>query len=107
MLLDASDSQLVLVDYQTRLRPVIFEGASALANAMRLAQLAKLMQVPVIGTEQNPSRLGPNDQALRELCDRTRSNNHFSSTDGDLGEWLRPSTKPQAGNARRLPKELQ
>ena len=113
MLLDASDSQLVLVDYQTRLMPVIFEGASALANAMRLAQLAKLMQVPVIGTEQNPSRLGPNDEALRALCDRTLSKMHFSATEEGLGEWLCPPAKAQAapaapaGNARSLPKHLQ
>ena len=110
MLLDASDSQLVLVDYQTRLMPVIFEGAAALANAMRLAQLAKLLEVPVIGTEQNPSRLGTNDAALRALCDRTLSKMHFSATEEGLGEWLRPPAKPQgapAGNARSLPKHLQ
>lgn len=110
MLLDASESQLVLVDYQTRLMPVIFEGAGALANAMRLAQVAKLMGVPVIGTEQNPSRLGPNDEALRALCDRTLSKMHFSATEEGLGEWLRPPAKPQgapSGNARSLPKHLQ
>lgn len=110
MLLDASESQLVLVDYQTRLMPVIFEGAAALANALRLAQLAKLMQVPVIGTEQNPSRLGSNDAALRALCDRTLSKMHFSATEEGLGEWLRPPAKPQGapgGNARSLPKHLQ
>ena len=110
MLLDASDSQLVLVDYQTRLMPVIFEGAAALANAIRLAQLAKLLKVPVIGTEQNPSRLGPNDEALRALCDRTLSKMHFSATEEGLGEWLCPPAKPQAapaGNARSLPKHLQ
>ena len=110
MLLDASESQLVLVDYQTRLMPVIFEGAAALANAMRLAQLAKLMEVPVIGTEQNPSRLGPNDEALRALCDRTLSKMHFSATEEGLGEWLRPPAKSpsaQGGNARSLPKHLQ
>lgn len=107
MLLDASESQLVLVDYQTRLMPVIFEGAAALANAVRLAQVAKLMDVPVIGTEQNPSRLGPNDAALRALCDRTLSKMHFSATEEGLGEWLRPPAKPQGGNARSLPKHLQ
>ena len=107
MLLDASESQLVLVDYQTRLMPVIFEGAAALANAVRLAQVAKLMEVPVIGTEQNPSRLGPNDAALRALCDRTLSKMHFSATEEGLGEWLRPPAKPQGGNARSLPKHLQ
>ena len=40
MLLDASDSQLVLVDYQTRLMPAIFEGDRVLANALILARMA-------------------------------------------------------------------
>ena len=35
MLLDANESQLVLVDYQTRLMPAIFEGAAVVANAVR------------------------------------------------------------------------
>ena len=108
MLLDTSESQLVLVDYQTRLMPVIFEGQEALANALRLAKLAKLLEVPVWGTEQNPSRLGENDAALRALCDRTLSKMHFSATEEGLGEWLRPPAKPQqGGNARSLPKHLQ
>lgn len=58
MLLDASQSQLVLVDYQSRLMPAIFEGDAAAANAVRLAKIAALVDVPVWGTEQNPSKLG-------------------------------------------------
>ena len=107
MLLDASESQLVLVDYQERLMPAIFEAEAVLANARRLAQIARLMDVPVWGTEQNPSRLGPNDAALRALCQRTLSKMHFSATEEGLGEWLRPPAKPQGGNARSLPKHLQ
>ena len=94
MLLDASESQLVLVDYQERLMPAIFEAEAVLANARRLAQIARLMDVPVWGTEQNPSRLGPNDAALRALCQRTLSKMHFSATEEGLGEWLRPPAKP-------------
>jgi len=52
MLLDDQDSQLVLVDYQARLMPAIFEGELVLANAMRLAQAAHWMEVPTFGTEQ-------------------------------------------------------
>ncbi|MBX9936805.1 MAG: isochorismatase family protein, partial [Burkholderiaceae bacterium] len=59
MLLDAAESQLVLVDYQTRLMPAIHEGPAVLANAVRLAKMAQMLDVPVWGTEQNPSRLGP------------------------------------------------
>ena len=108
MLLDESESQLVLVDYQERLMPVIFEGAMVLENARRLAKIAQLVDVPVWGTEQNPSRLGGNDPELRALCARTLSKMHFSAAEEGLGEWLRPPAKPQqGGNARSLPKHLQ
>lgn len=107
MLLDADQSQLVLVDYQSRLMPVIFEGALVVANAVRLGQLARLMAVPVWGTEQNPSRLGENAAEIKTLCDQTLSKMHFSAVEEGLGEWLRPPAKPQGGNARSLPKHLQ
>lgn len=107
MLLDAAESQLVLVDYQIRLMPSIFEGAQVLANAVRLGQLARLMEVPVWGTEQTPSVLGENVAEVRALCAQTLSKMHFSGVEEGLGEWLRPPVKPIAGNARSLPKHLQ
>ena len=107
MLLDAAESQLVLVDYQARLMPAIFEGPLVLANAARLGQAARLLTVPVWGTEQNPSRLGENASELRALCKQTLSKMHFSAVEEGLGEWLRPPAKPAAGNARSLPKHLQ
>ncbi len=108
MLLDADASQLVLVDYQERLMPAIFEGPQVVANALKLAQIAQMLDVPVWGTEQNPSRLGPNDAALRALCHKTLAKMHFSATEEGLGEWLRPPAKPQqGGNARSLPRHLQ
>lgn len=107
MLLDAAQSQLVLVDYQTRMLPAIFEGTQVLANAVRLGQLAGLMAVPVWGVEQNPSRLGENVAEVKTLCARTLGKLHFSAVEEGLGEWLRPPAKPVAGNARSLPKHLQ
>ncbi len=107
MLLEASECQLVLVDYQERLMPVIHDAGATLANAVRLAKFAQLMQVPVWGTEQNPSRLGHNDAQLRALCDDTLAKMHFSAAEEGLGEWLRPPPKPPAGNARSLPKHMQ
>lgn len=107
MLLDASESQLVLVDYQTRLMPAIFDNAAVLANALRLAQAADLLDVPAWGTEQNPSKLGENPPELRALCRNTLSKMQFSGVEEGLGEWLRPPAKPVQGNARSLPKHLQ
>lgn len=107
MLLDASESQLVLVDYQTHLMPAIFDNAAVLANALRLAQAADLLDVPAWGTEQNPSKLGENPPELRALCRNTLSKMQFSGVEEGLGEWLRPPAKPVQGNARSLPKHLQ
>jgi nicotinamidase-related amidase len=107
MLLDAAQSQLVLVDYQTNLMPDIFEGPLVVGNAVRLGQLARLMEVPVWGTEENPSGLGTNVAEVRALCAQTLSKMHFSAVEEGLGEWLRPPPKGMPGNARSLPKHLQ
>lgn len=106
MLLQAELSQLVLVDYQARLMPAIFESPLVLANALRLAQAARLMQVPVFATEQSPSKLGGNAPELAALCDRTLAKMQFSAVEEGLSEWLRPPLPPAAGNARSLPKHL-
>lgn len=107
MLLDVTDSQLVLVDYQARLMPAIFEGPQVLANAVRLARMAQLLDVPVWGTEQNPQKLGPNAPELRGLCHKTLSKMYFSAVSDGLVDWLRPPARPAGGNARSLPKHLQ
>ena len=114
MLLDPDDCQLVLVDYQTRLMPVIFENDRVVANAVRLARMAQLLQVPSWGTEQTPDKLGPNvddvRQALEAAGGRTLKKLHFSAMADGLGDWLRPPARQpaqQGGNARSLPKHLQ
>lgn len=106
MLLDPQDSQLVLVDYQQRLMPALHDGASALANAGRLAQVARALAVPVWVTEQNPAGLGPTVDALRALVGPTLSKMDFSAAPVLLPQ-LRPAPKAPSGNARSLPRHLQ
>lgn len=107
MLLDATESQLVLVDFQEKLMPAIHDSAAVLANARRLAQAARLMDVPVWGTEQNPARLGSSDADLRALYRKALPKMHFSAAPDGLAALLRPPARPPAGNARSLPKHLQ
>lgn len=107
MLLDAEESQLVLVDYQMRLMPVIHEADKVLANAVRLARLALALQVPLWCTEENPQGLGGTVDALQPLvAGRVVPKMAFDGT-GDLLPRLKPAQKPQGGNARSLPKHLQ
>ena len=111
MLLELDDSQLVLVDYQARLLPAIHEGAAVLANAQRLARMARLLQVPLWATEENPSALGPNVPELKALIEeaggKTLAKMQFSAVEEGLGEMLRPPARAPQGNARSLPKHLQ
>ena len=109
MLMDADDSQLVLIDYQDRLLPAMFEGQACVDNAMRLAQAAHLLGVPVWGTEQNPSKLGSLPTPMKAICTQTLAKMQFSACEEGLIELLRPAAhaKPSQGNARSLPKHLQ
>jgi nicotinamidase-related amidase len=107
MLLDAEDSQLVLVDYQARLMPAIREADLVVANAGRLARIAQLLQVPLWATEENPAGLGATVEALQPLvAGRVVAKMAFDGT-GDLLPKLKPPAKAQGGNARSLPKHLQ
>jgi nicotinamidase-related amidase len=111
MLLELDDSQLVLVDYQARLLPVIHEGPAVLANAQRLAQIARLLKVPMLLTEENPAGLGgtvPELQALvTQAGGKTFAKMSFSAVAAGLSELLRPPAPQAKGNARSLPKHLQ
>jgi len=107
MLLDAEDSQLVLVDYQAKLMPAIHEAELVLANAVRLARIAQLLEVPVWATEENPEGLGGTVDVLQPLvAGRVLAKMAFDGSSVLLPR-LKPAPKAQGGNARSLPKHLQ
>src|SRR3954470_24325355 len=105
MLLDADESQLVLVDYQQQVLPAIHDGAAVLARAVQLARAAQLLGVSCWAIEQNPAKLGPTDPALAPLVGKPISKMAFSAAEV-LSQRLRPAIRPAAGNARSLPKHL-
>jgi nicotinamidase-related amidase len=90
-LIDASRCVLVLVDYQQRLMPAIHRGAEVMAEGARLADVARELGIRVIGTEQNPQGLGPNEDAIRRRCDATLSKMHFNACADGLLEALATS----------------
>ena len=104
-LIDPTQSVLVLVDYQQRLLPAMHRGADVLAEAVRIADVARELGIPVFGTEQSPQGLGPNDDAIRQRCDATMSKTHFDAcADGLLDLLAGVDTAADSGadaNARR------
>lgn len=88
MLHSLSESIVVLIDLQTRLMPAIHDGASVVAQAARLGRIARGLDVPVIGTEQNPESLGGNAKEIRDLSSITVAKHHFDATADGLIDAL-------------------
>lgn len=82
--IDAARCALVLVDYQARLMPAIHGADDVVRCAVQLASAARVLGVPVIGTEQNRQGLGPNVEAVRALCDTTVAKRHFDACEDSL-----------------------
>ena len=63
--IDRRRSTLLLIDFQTRLRPAIDGADDTLREAARVSGAARILGVPVVYTEQNPSRLGATADEIR------------------------------------------
>lgn len=91
--INAQVSALVLVDYQARLMPAIHNAESVSSNARLLARAAQILEVPVLGTEQNPSGLGPSVKQLKSECAHTLTKTHFDACEDGLLQVLEGSRK--------------
>ena len=80
MLLNARDSVLLLVDLQQRLVPALHDGETVVARAVRLAEAAQLLDVPICATEQNPDGLGPTVAPLPAYPHHVLAKTAFSPT---------------------------
>ncbi|WP_432560213.1 isochorismatase family protein [Granulicoccus sp. GXG6511] len=84
----ADVAALVLVDYQQRLMPAIDDAEEVLRRAGFLAEVAHILGVPVIGTAQNPDKLGPNLPPVGDQLDRVVAKMTFGACEGGLDEVL-------------------
>lgn len=76
-------SSLLLIDFQAKLMPAIEGGAYAVANARRLLDVAQMLGVPVLFTEQNAKGLGT---TVPELASRANGPvAHKMTFDASLG----------------------
>lgn len=78
-LMTATSSVVVFIDHQAKLMPAIYGADDVIADAARLAEIAKLLGIAVIGTEQNPDKLGPLDSRIRRHCDAIVTKMHFDA----------------------------
>jgi nicotinamidase-related amidase len=66
-LLRKDDTLLVIVDIQTRLLNVIYNKEELISNCRKLIQAYKLLDVPMVMTEQYPKGMGPTDQQILDV----------------------------------------
>lgn len=71
---------LLLIDMQERLVPVIRDGDTMVARSVRLAEAARLLDVPVVATEQYPAGLGPTVPPLAAYPQHVLAKTTFSAT---------------------------
>lgn len=93
MLMDAQQAVLVIVDLQGRLMPAIHDAEAVLAQNLRLARIARLLEIPVLSTEQNRQGLGPNVEEISALCQQTLHKTHFGAGFDGLADILPPGRK--------------
>jgi nicotinamidase-related amidase len=65
--IDTEDTVLLIVDIQEKLAAVMAEKDKVVKNNQHLIALAKLINMPVMVTEQYPKGLGPTVPELREV----------------------------------------
>ncbi len=93
MLLTTRGAALLLVDLQQRLVPALHDGDTVVARAVRLAEAARLLDVPVCATEQNPAGLGPVVAPLAAYPQNVVAKTAFSATGApDFATLLPPGT---------------
>lgn len=83
MLLNVAESALLVIDVQAKLLPGVQHSDELVDNCRWLVRLARLMEVPVMASEQYPKGLGPTEEGLRELigAERFHAKACFSSID--------------------------
>ncbi|MAC45846.1 MAG: hydrolase [Oceanospirillum sp.] len=67
MLISADNSALLVIDVQEKLLGGIHESENLIKNCQWLMEVAQLMEVPIVGSEQYPQGVGPTTKTLRNL----------------------------------------
>lgn len=94
MSFEPQSSVLLLIDLQERLMPAIHGAEVVVANALRLAGVARMLAIPALATVQNPEGLGPNVASIRAAAVATLEKSCFDATrEAAWGTFL-PAGRP-------------
>jgi len=75
-MLSKGNTGLIVVDVQGKLATLMHESNALIENITKLVKGAKALDLPILWLEQNPERLGPTAEPIREVLEST----HLSIT---------------------------
>lgn len=114
MLLQADQSQLLFLDWQTQALQALPEAPALLARVQALQELAKIFAVPSVSAQLPESVAGAWVAGLPLDAERHLERSRYSAAcevDDSLLPWLQATANAPKnsakGNARSLPKHLQ
>lgn len=94
--LNPARSALLVIDVQPTLTPHIHDGEKTIDRIAFLVKIARLLEIPVIATEQNPSRMGATEKSLADLVGPAISKMSFSAMESpEFVARLRESGRDQ------------
>ncbi|MSR51087.1 MAG: hydrolase [Planctomycetaceae bacterium] len=92
--LKVEDTALLVVDMQEKLLPKIMQADEVIRNASFLVNAAKVLGVPVLGTEQYPKGLGPTVEPIRGMLTKVWEKQTFSAVgEGGALEYLKSDAR--------------
>jgi nicotinamidase-related amidase len=97
-LLRKDDTLLAIVDIQTKLLNVMFEKEGLISNCSKLIRSTKLLEIPMVITEQYPEGMGLTDAAISELIPEAKAITKMSFSCcgvGDFDNKIKSSGKKQ------------
>ncbi|HCE4578086.1 isochorismatase family protein [Vibrio parahaemolyticus] len=70
-MLSKGNTGLIVVDVQGKLATLMHESDALTENITKLVKGAKALDLPILWLEQNPERLGPTAEPIREVLEST------------------------------------
>ncbi|MCR9931402.1 isochorismatase family protein [Vibrio antiquarius] len=70
-MLSKGNTGLIVVDVQGKLATLMHESDALIENIAKLVKGAKALDLPILWLEQNPARLGPTAEPIREVLEST------------------------------------
>jgi nicotinamidase-related amidase len=70
--LDKNNTALVIIDIQERLAAVMKMKDAVVSNCLHLIELAKMLNIPIVLTEQYPKGIGQTEESIRKALPEYR-----------------------------------